>query len=109
MTRLYKSILNVKSADIGPESSLPPLFTVNTRDPDMPSDLPEEDGLYLKYEFLKSIFPYRFQDNYNREYTIPTTHVVKIEGATGETRIEVCGGNGGHPVLILDDILVTKD
>ena len=31
MTRLYKSILNVKSADIGPESSLPPLFTVNTR------------------------------------------------------------------------------
>jgi hypothetical protein len=47
--------------------------------------------------------------DYNREYTIPTTHVVKIEGATGETRIEVCGGNGGHPVLILDDILVTKD
>ena len=69
MTRLYKSILDVKSADIGPESSLPPLFTVNTRDPDMPSDLPEGDGLYLKYEFLKSIFPYRFQDNYNREYT----------------------------------------
>ena len=47
--------------------------------------------------------------DYNREYTIPTTHVVKIEGATGETRIEVCGGNGGHPVVILDDILVTKD
>ncbi|MBR6009400.1 MAG: DUF5107 domain-containing protein [Clostridia bacterium] len=69
MTSLYKSKLDVKSADIGPESSLPPLFTVNTRDPDMPSDLPEEDGLYLKYEFLKSIFPYRFQDNYNREYT----------------------------------------
>ena len=79
MTRLYKSILNVKSADIGPESSLPPLFTVNTRDPDMPSDLPEEDGLYLKYEFLKSIFPYRFQDNYNREYTGKQPESVVLE------------------------------
>ena len=69
MTRLYESELNVKSVDIGAQSTLPPLFTVNTRDVDMPSDLPEEDGLYLKYEFLKSIFPYCFQDNYNREYT----------------------------------------
>lgn len=79
MTRLYKSILNAKSADIGPESSLPPLFTVNTHDPDMPSDLPEGDGLYLKYEFLKSIFPYRFQDNYNREYTGKQPESVVLE------------------------------
>ena len=69
MTRIYKSRLDVKSVDIGQESSLPPLFTINTNDADMPSDLPEGDGLYLKYEFLKSIFPYRFQDNYGREFT----------------------------------------
>ena len=69
MTKFYQDVLNVKAVEIGEDSSLPPLFTVNTRDPDMPSDLPEEDGLYLKYEFLKSIFPYRFQDNYTRSYS----------------------------------------
>ena len=79
MTKLYKSILDARSVEIGPESSLPPLFTVNTRDQDMASDLPEGDGLYLKYEFLKSIFPYRFQDNYNREYTGKTPETVVLE------------------------------
>ncbi len=79
MTRLYTDKLNVKSVDIGPESTLPPLFTVNTLDPDMKSDLPEGDGLYLKYEFLKSVFPYRFQDNYNREYTGSAPECVVLE------------------------------
>ena len=27
MTKLYEDILNAKSVDIGPESTLPPLFT----------------------------------------------------------------------------------
>ena len=79
MTKLYEDILNAKSVDIGPESTLPPLFTVNTRDGDMASDLPEGDGLYLKYAFLKSIFPYRFQDNYNREYTGKAPKCVILE------------------------------
>ena len=79
MTRLYRSRLDVKSVDIGAESTLPPLFTINTSENDMPSDLPEEDGLYLKYAFLKSIFPYRFQDNYNREYTGQPPESVVLE------------------------------
>ena len=79
MTRIYKSRLDVKSVDIGQESSLPPLFTINTNDTDMPSDLPEGDGLYLKYEFLKSIFPYRFQDNYGREFTDSQPESIVLE------------------------------
>ena len=79
MTFLYSDILNAKSADFGAESTLPSLFTISTDDPDMKSDLPEEDGLYLKYEFLKSIFPYRFQDNYNRDYTGVSPKTVVLE------------------------------
>lgn len=47
--------------------------------------------------------------DYNRDYTIPTTHKVRIEGATAETRVEICGGNGTKPMLIVDDILVVKN
>ncbi|MBR5378960.1 MAG: DUF5107 domain-containing protein [Clostridia bacterium] len=79
MTKLYTGRLEARCVDIGPESTLPPLFTVNTRDADMPSDLPEGDGLYLKYEFLKSIFPYRFQDNYTRQLNAEKPQTVILE------------------------------
>ena len=79
MTKLYKGILDARCVDVGPESTLPPLFTVNTRDPDMKSDLPEGDGLYLKYEFVKSIFPYRFQDNYGRDLNGEKPEIVILE------------------------------
>ena len=62
MMSIYKSRLDVKSVDIGQESSLPPLFTINTNDTDMPSDLPEGDGLYLKYEFSKRFGAQLFAD-----------------------------------------------
>ena len=47
--------------------------------------------------------------DYNRDYTVPTTHVVKVEGATGDTRLEICGGNGTKPTLLIDDILIVKN
>ena len=79
MTRLFFEPLHAKSVDIGDESSLPLLYTVNTNDDDMPSDLPEEDGLYLKYSFIKSAFPYRVQDNYTRELTHEPPQSVVLE------------------------------
>ena len=79
MTRLYTDKLDAKCVDIGPESTLPSLRTVNLRDEDMQSDLPEGDGLYLKYEFLKSIFPYRFQDNYTRDLNGAPPRTVVLE------------------------------
>lgn len=79
MMRLYTDKLDAKCVDIGPESTLPSLRTVNLRDEDMQSDLPEGDGLYLKYEFLKSIFPYRFQDNYTRDLNGAPPKTVVLE------------------------------
>lgn len=67
MSRLYVTMLDVDRAELGPESSLPLLYEVNDDDDTMPSALPEGDGLYIKYEFLKSAFPYRAQENYTRE------------------------------------------
>jgi len=67
MSKLYVTKLDVDRADLGPESSLPLLYEVDDNDDTMPSVLPEGDGLYLRYEFLKSSFPYRAQENYSRE------------------------------------------
>lgn len=67
MSRLYVTMLDVDRAELGPESSLPLLYEVNDDDDTMPSALPESDGLYIKYGFLKSAFPYRAQENYTRE------------------------------------------
>ena len=69
MSKLYVTKLDVDQADLGPESSLPLLYEVNDDDDTMPSVLPEGDGLYIKYAFLKSAFPYRAQENYTRELT----------------------------------------
>ena len=69
MSKLYITKLDVDVADLGPESSLPLLYEVDDNDDTMPSVLPEGDGLYIRYEFLKSAFPYRAQENYTRELT----------------------------------------
>ena len=68
MTRLYHEKMQVRCVDLGQESTLPMLYEVNTRDVPTPSELPENDGLYLSYRFVKSAFPYRTQDNYTRDY-----------------------------------------
>ena len=58
MTRLYHEKMQVRCVDLGQESTLPMLYEVNTRDVPTPSELPENDGLYLSYRFVKSAFPY---------------------------------------------------
>ena len=69
MSRLFQEKLNVKSVKLGKESTLPMLWEVEDREDVMRSDLPEGDGLFLRYRFIKSAFPYRAQDNYTRELT----------------------------------------
>ena len=81
MTRLYVEKSGVKTVDFGLESTLPMLAGVNTNDDTMPSELPEGDGLYLGYNFLKSAFPYKAQDNYSRELTGDTLQTVVLENA----------------------------
>lgn len=69
MTKLFQQTTDVKIVDFGKESSLPLLFEVDKKDDVMASALPEGDGLYLRYQFIKSAFPYCAQDNYSRTLT----------------------------------------
>lgn len=81
MARLYLEKMNVDCVDFGAESTLPMLYEVDTKDDYMKSDLPEGDGLYLRYAFLKSAFPYCAQDNYSREF-----NGEKLEGVVLENK-----------------------
>ncbi len=68
MTKLYRQTTGIKCVDMGEECSLPMLWEVTDRDEPMRSDLPEGDGLFLNYRFVKSAFPYRDQDGYGRSW-----------------------------------------
>ena len=68
MSRLYQRKLDVKCVDLGAESTLPTLYEIERDDDVMPSDIPEGDGLFLRYNFIRSAFPYRMQNNYTRDF-----------------------------------------
>ena len=79
MTKLYRETTNVKCVDLGRENTLPMLYEVDTKDDYMLSDLPEGDGLFLRYNYVKSAFPYRALDNYNRTFTGKNLECVVLE------------------------------
>ncbi len=59
--------LKLLSADFNGESSLPSLANMKNVQTITKSSLDEDDGLFIGYGFVSSIFPYRMQDLYNRE------------------------------------------
>lgn len=79
MTRLYTEKLPVRCVDLGAESTLPLLGDVTPGQTPRRSDLPESDGLFLNYRFVKSAFPYRAQDNYTRTFVRDTLDAVVLE------------------------------
>ena len=79
MTRLYTEKLPVRCVDLGAESTLPLLGDVTPGQTPRQSDLPESDGLFLNYRFVKSAFPYRAQDNYTRTFVRDTLDAVVLE------------------------------
>jgi len=79
MTTLKVCKIPVSSVDMNMESTLPMLYEVTKEDSPMKSSLPEEDGLYLRYRFIKSAFPYRAQDNYSRNYVTDKIEAVVLE------------------------------
>lgn len=68
----------IVSSDIGKDSSLPPICDMNNVQQMTESyGLDEDDGLFVGYGFLPSIYPYKMQDLYDRsndkrEYTVVT-------------------------------------
>ena len=79
MTRLYYEKLHVKCVELGRESTLPMLYEVEDWDEPMRSDLPEQDGLYIHYRFVKSAFPYRAQGNYSRTFVTDHLDAIVLE------------------------------
>ena len=66
MTSLTYVKRTVPSADLGPDSSLPPLGWLTAKDWISGSVLDDDDGLWVSYGLVPSPFPYRDQDNYTR-------------------------------------------
>lgn len=55
------------SASLNGESSLPPLSDMSNVQNLRESQLDEDDGLFIGYGFLNSVFPYKMQDMYSRK------------------------------------------
>ncbi len=55
------------SADLSNESSLPPFSESENVQNLREAQLDEDDGLFIGYGFLDSIFPYKMQDGYSEE------------------------------------------
>lgn len=66
-TEFRQTKLNIPSAKMNGESSVPALSTLNFWHRRGDTSLPEEDGLYIGYGHVPSPFPYRMQDQYSRE------------------------------------------
>ena len=77
--RLYTETITIPTADYSGVSSLPPLtkeqtvYQVDRKN----FALDEEDGLFVNYEEVNGIFPYKYQDQYGRELK-PVGHKAAI-------------------------------
>lgn len=77
--RLYTETITIPTADYSGVSSLPPLtkeqtvYQVDRKN----FALGEEDGLFVNYEEVNGIFPYKYQDQYGRELK-PVGHKAAI-------------------------------
>lgn len=93
MSKLYQTKLDVQCVDMGKESSIPMLSGLHTREDVLPSNLPEDEGLFLKYQFVRTAFPYCAQDNYTRSYNGEKLDVIVLENEN--LRASFAPGMGG--------------
>ena len=69
MTTLTRRVLDIPAAEINGNSSLPLLHNIDLHSAPTPTELDENDELYVGYGVLKNGFPYTAQDNYGHELT----------------------------------------
>ena len=92
--------ITVKSADIGPENSLPSIAKLSGAGEKFVSLLDEEDGLFVGWGMQDDIFPYRMQDLYNREKTSKEIEVAVLENE--HIRATFCPSLGGKMLSLFD-------
>ncbi len=79
MTIITQTKLDVWAADMHGESTLPTLYDCAPIGKPWASALAEDDGLYIGYGRMASVFPYRVQDCYSRETDICGLDAVILE------------------------------
>lgn len=80
MSQLKVEKMNILSAGFHGESSLPPIAVkLNLSDISNNFYLDEDDGLFINYGTEESVFPYRYQDMYDRELTPTDYETVVLE------------------------------
>jgi hypothetical protein len=84
----------IPTAKLNGESSLPPISGISTFKYKPVFDLDEDDGLFIGYGNPKSSFPYRTQDNYDRELIDTEIDTVVLEN--DYLRAEFLPGYGGR-------------
>ncbi len=78
MSTLKLEKLNILSADLGKESTLPPIsetLSLNTISNEFRLD--EDDGLFINYGVMECAHPYKYRNMYNRELK-PTDYTAVI-------------------------------
>ena len=66
MTELKFSTITIPGANLGGESSLPPLFPISRDHWERVYELDEDDGQFTDYGWTENILPYRHQDLFDR-------------------------------------------
>lgn len=80
MTIFKLEKLNILSANLGNESSLPPIAVkLSLGDISNDSILDENDGLFVNYGAVESAYPYRYQDLYDRKLELTKYDSVVLE------------------------------
>ncbi len=79
MAKLSLSAMKIKMAKVPKENVLPPLLSSINVQQALKSQLSEYDEVFVGYGFIKSIFPYKHQDGYNRQEKERELPVITLE------------------------------
>lgn len=79
MTTITSAKMKIKMAEIPKENILPPLLnSINVQQ--IPNSfLSEYDEVYVGYGFIKTVFPYKHQDGYNRQEKVREIPTITLE------------------------------
>lgn len=79
MTELKFSTMTMPGANLGKESSVPPLFPISREHWERVYELDEEDGQFTDFGWTENILPYRHQDLFDRALEPQTFKTAVLE------------------------------
>ena len=79
MTTFKYEKFNIPAAALNGESSLPPIAGMNNVQHKTYTELDEDDELFVGYGFVRTSYPYRLQDMYDRELSDTDVESVVLE------------------------------